>query len=114
VDLEATLLGIESALAAGGADAYRQHLADEALVVVPGTVLDREATIEAIASSPGWDVATMDDARSLRLDDDTAVLTYRFDGRRGDQAYVALLSSVYVQREGRWRMAFHQQTPLPG
>lgn len=112
MDLEATLLGIESALAAGGADAYRQHLADEALVVVPGIVLDREATIEAIASNPGWDAATMDDATTLRLTDDTAVITYRFDGRRGDEAYVALLSSVYVSREGRWLLAFHQQTPL--
>jgi hypothetical protein len=114
MDLEATLLGIESALAAGGADAYRQHLADEALVVVPGMVLDREATIEAIASSPGWDVATMDDATTLRLSEDTAVITYRFDGRRGEEAYVALLSSVYVSREGRWLLAFHQQTPLAG
>ena len=114
MDLEATLLSIESALAAGGADAYRQHLAGEALVVVPGLVLDREATIEAIAASPGWDAATMDDARTLRLGDDVVAITYRFDGRRGDEAYVALLSSVYVSREGRWLLAFHQQTPLPG
>jgi hypothetical protein len=56
----------------------------------------------------------MDDARTLRLDDDTVAITYRFDGRRGDETHVALLSSVYVSREGRWLLAFHQQTPLPG
>ena len=83
-----------------------------AAVQAAPVVLDREATIEAIASSPGWDAATMDDATTLRLTDDTAVITYRFDGRRGDEAYVALLSSVYLNRDGRWLLAFHQQTPL--
>ena len=45
--------------------------------------------------------------------DDAALLSYRFRGRRGDDfTYTALMGSVYVRRDGAWRMAFHQQTPV--
>jgi hypothetical protein len=82
-------------------------------VVVPGQVLTKEATIEAIGLSPGWDSFSIADARVVRLTPDSAVLTYRFSGRRGgDPAYDALMGSAYVKREGSWKMAFHQQTPL--
>lgn len=49
------LFAIERELAAGAGDTYRRHLAPDAIMVVPGATLDRDATVEAMDASPGWD-----------------------------------------------------------
>jgi hypothetical protein len=105
------LLRIEHELGAGSADAYRRHLAEEALMVLPDGVLDRDACIAAIEASPGWDELEISDARTLALADDAAVLTYSWRSRRGETSYTALMSSVYARRDGAWRLVLHQQTP---
>jgi hypothetical protein len=110
-DLLDELLPLERALAAGGGDAYRARLAADAILVVPGQVLDRDGAIAAMDASPGWDAFAMEDARALALGDDAGVLTYTFTGRRGDLQYRAVLASTY-RREDGWRLVFHQQTPL--
>jgi hypothetical protein len=53
----------------------------------------------------------IDDARVLHPTADTAVLTYRWRSRRGEGTYAAVMSSVYVRRDGAWRLVLHQQTP---
>ena len=106
------LLPLEEALAGGDGDTYRERLAEEAVVIVPGAVLDRESTIAAMDESAGWDSFSIEDARALALGDGAGLLTYTFNGQRGNQTYRAVLSSVYVRRDGDWKMALHQQTPL--
>ncbi|MBI5104295.1 MAG: nuclear transport factor 2 family protein [Solirubrobacterales bacterium] len=109
------LLQIEEELGRGGdGDAYRRHLAEDAVVVVPGAVLDREACAAAIDASAPWDEHEIADARTRMLGDDAAVLTYRWRSRRGEQAYAATMSSAYARRDGAWRLVLHQQTPEPG
>lgn len=110
-DLIDELLPLERALAAGGGDAYRARLSADAILVVPGQVLDRDAAIAAMDASDGWDAFGMDEPRALALGDHGAVLTYTFTGRRGDLKYRAVLASTY-RREDEWRLVFHQQTPL--
>jgi hypothetical protein len=105
------LLRIEEELAPGGSEAYRRHLADDAVVVVPGAVLTREECIAAIAAAPEWDEHAIADARTVRLGSDSAVLTYRWESRRGADRYAAVMSSVYARRDGAWRLVLHQQTP---
>jgi hypothetical protein len=108
------LLRIEHELARGDGTTYEQHLAEGALVVIPGDVLDREATVEAMDASPGWDEVSIGEELVRELGPDTALLTYRFRGRRGRVHYAATLSSAYVRDgEGSWKLAFHQQTPHP-
>jgi hypothetical protein len=110
-DLHEELLSIEHQLAAATADTYRRHMADEAVVILPGRVLDREGCIAALADSPGWDAFEITRARTLRLGPDGAVLTYHWHGRRADDVYQAMMSSVYGRRDGAWRLVLHQQTP---
>jgi hypothetical protein len=108
-----TLLAIESELAAGDGAAYRRHLRDDAVVIVPGEVLDRDSTTAAMDASPGWDEFALEDETVVPLGEDSALLSYRFSGRRGDLDYAAILSSAYVMTdEGEWKLAFHQQTPI--
>jgi hypothetical protein len=109
------LLRIEHELARGDGATYEQHLAEEALVVIPGSILDRAAAVEAMDASPGWDEVSIGEGAVRGFGPDAALLTYRFRGRRGLDHYVATLSSAYLRDgEGCWKLVFHQQTPHPG
>jgi hypothetical protein len=108
------LLRIEHELARGDGATYERHLAEGAIVVVPGECLDRAATVEAMDASEGWDEVSIAEETVRELGPDVALLTYLFRGRRGQDHYAATLSSAYVRDgEGRWKLAFHQQTPHP-
>lgn len=109
------LLGIENALADGGADQYRMHLAEDAVVIIPSEALSKDDTVAAREQGPGWDEFSMNEPRLLEIGDDGAVLTYRFTGRRGEeQSYEALMTSAYSRNEGSWKLVLHQQTPVEG
>lgn len=112
-DWEQRLFAIERELAGGDGETYGRHLREDAVVIVPGESLDREGTIAAIDRAGGWDAFEITDQRAVQLGEDAALLTYRFGGARGDFHYAATLSSAYVRgRDGEWKLAFHQQTPL--
>src|SRR3954453_22219504 len=98
MSLKDHLLGIERELSGGSGDAYRRHLTDDALVIVPpGQTLGRETTVAAMDESPGWDEVSLDDAQLLTLDDGAALITYTFTGRRGEDRYSAVMTSTYAQ-----------------
>jgi hypothetical protein len=116
MDLRETLLDLDRQLALGDGAAYRRLLRDDAIIIVPGQVLGRDATVRAMDASPGWDEVTLEDPRLVRLGgDDAAAITYRFRGRRGtDLIYEAYMTSTWTRTSAGWRMAIHQQTPLGG
>ena len=107
------LMVIEEQLADGSGDAYRRHLTGDALVVVPGAVLGRDACAAAMDATPGWDEREITDVRTTSVSADSAMLTYRWRSRRGGQVYAAVMSSVYARRHGAWKLVLHQQTPEP-
>jgi hypothetical protein len=96
-----------------GAGFYERHLAEDAAMIFPFGVMDRSATIEAIAGAPPWQSYAIQDARVITLDENSAVVVYRATAQRaGQPEYRALMSSTYVRRNGDWKLALHQQTPL--
>ena len=97
----------------GGADVYRQHMADDAALVFPGMVLTKAQAIDSIANGARWTSVSFTEQRLVTLTPDAVVLIYRGSGRREPQAapYSAMVSSVYVRRDGEWRLALHQQSP---
>jgi len=107
------LLQIEEELAAGPGEPYRRHLADDAVVIVPGAVLDREGCAAAMDAGEPWDERSITDAVAIEAGADGAVLTYRLRSRRGDSEYRAVMTSVYARRDGAWKLVLHQQTPEP-
>ncbi len=103
------------ALSADGAAGpfYDDLLDDEVLFLLPGGMVmdDRSAVVEAMSGAP-WASFELDDVRVVPLGDDAAVVGYGALARReGADPYSALMSSTYVRRAGRWRLAVHQQTP---
>ena len=107
------LLEIESELAAGDGAVYRRRLRGDAIVIVPGHVLDREGAAAAIDASPGWEHFSIEDERLLPLGPDAAAIAYRFHGRRGDVEYRAEMASTYIREDdSSWQLVVHQQTPV--
>jgi hypothetical protein len=106
------LLEIEHTLAVGGGDEYREHLADDAVVIIPAQALDKRETVAAMDRSPGWDEVEISDPEVREIGDQGAVLTYRFRGQRGEDAYGALMTSAYSKNGSGWKLVLHQQTPL--
>ncbi|WP_278236180.1 nuclear transport factor 2 family protein [Isoptericola sp. AK164] len=104
------LMVIERRLARGTGGDYAEVLHPDAVVVVPGAVLDKSACVAAMDFSPGWDEVDLGDVQLVRSAD-TATVVYRFTGRRGGDTYAATLASTYVSTDDGWRLLVHQQTP---
>jgi hypothetical protein len=119
--LDNPLMEIERKLWSNDAVFYQDTLIEEALLVFPETgVITRDVAVEAIvaenAAGRRWAEVQFDDVHRVQLAEDVTLLTYRVAARWAHEASKrsALASSVYVKRNGRWKLAFHQQTPLDG
>ena len=88
-------------------------LADDALVIVPGMVIERATFLQALAHEQPWASRQIEEPRTVRLADDSAALVYPVTARRGGQPeFHGLLTSIYAKRVGRWQLVLHQQTPI--
>jgi uncharacterized protein (TIGR02246 family) len=106
--------GWEALSGAGGAAFYGDVMADDGLMVFPGLVLDKAATIVAIAGAPPWSNFELGDVREIAPTPDSAIVIYRATAQRaGEAEYRANMASVYARCDGRWRLLLHQQTPIP-
>ena len=119
MSLEGQLLDVEKRLWRNDAQLYHDNLLEEALLVFPETgVIARDVAVDAIlaenADSRKWAEVGFEEVRGVRLTEDVALLTYRVTARwaQEDSEYLAVASSVYVKREGAWKLALHQQSPL--
>ena len=97
-----------------GAAFYEEIMADDGLMVFPGTILNKAASIEAIKGAAPWARFELVDTRIIRPTPDTALVVYRATAARADAApYRALMTSAYCRRDGHWQLVLHQQTPAP-
>jgi Ribonuclease HI len=76
-----------------------------------GTVWDRDTVIQALtteAAPPAVLDGTFEPLSVAQVAMDAVLLTYRLRSSAGE----SLRSSVWVRRDGRWRLRFHQGTPV--
>ena len=113
------LVNIERNLWTNNAEFYNDNLTDDCLLVFPETgVINRDFAVDAIRKENEegrkWAEVDFDEIRSLRPTDDVGLLTYRVTARwEHEKASIATLaSSVYVKRDGLWKLIFHQQSPV--
>lgn len=92
---------------------YDEVLADDVLIIMPGGMVidDRQQVVDSMGGA-AWSRYELQDERVLELDDDTAVVAYRGTATRGGEDYEALFNSTYVRKDGDWKLALHQQTPV--
>ncbi|MBP2408095.1 nuclear transport factor 2 family protein [Brachybacterium fresconis] len=99
-----------------GDDVYGRLLtADGVMVLAHGMVFDRPTVIASLAEAPPWQRYEIRDARLIEIDAATAILVYTGIASRDEdeQPFRALMSSTYTRRDGQWRLALYQQTPIP-
>jgi hypothetical protein len=116
--LEDRLLTIEKALWVGGGEPYRRHVDDRCMLAfteMAGRYSRDEVAAMVDEGTPRWHDVELDVEGILRPTESVAVLTYRAHAVRGaNEHYHAVVSSGYVQRDGEWKLMFHQQTPIAG
>ena len=93
-------------------DFLERWLANNALMVVPGMIIDRDAFLEAVTSEPPWKTHHIAEPRIVAFTDDCSAVLYRVTAQRdGQPPYVALVTSVYVRKGGDRKLIYHQQAP---
>ena len=113
------LIAIERSLWKNDAFIYEASLTPDAVLVFAetGPITRGQAVIairEENATGRRWADVRFDDLHVSTLTPDVALLHYRATARWVDQPtpIVVLASSVYVSRDGVWKLAFHQQSAV--
>ena len=111
--LEMETAGWEALKAGSGRRHYASVLTHDAVMLLPGVgLLSHDAALDGMDGQP-WSWFQIRNPQVVALVDDAAVLTYRAQARRDFQPeYQALIASTYVRRDGEWKLALHQQTPV--
>jgi hypothetical protein len=116
MSLQKDLLKKEETLWSGGPAEYRRALDGDCLVAFTemAGVQGRDKIADMAGKGDRWRNVDIELEGMLQPTDDVTILTYRVSAIRGsaDEPYNARVSSGYVNRDGDWRMMFHQQTPL--
>jgi uncharacterized protein (TIGR02246 family) len=113
------LVAIEYSLWKNNPDIYGSIYLPDAVLIFPDVGrIGRDAAVEAIRreNSEGrvWAEVHFDELKETRLSPDTVLLTYRATARWNyeEKPSKTLCGTLYVRRDGEWRVAFHQQTVL--
>jgi uncharacterized protein (TIGR02246 family) len=103
--------GWEALSGPDGAAFYDDAMADDGLMVFPGMVMDKATAIATIREVQPWSRFELSKMRTT-ADENAALVTYSAKAQRARQPeYEAVMSSVYVRRDGRWLLLLHQQSP---
>jgi ketosteroid isomerase-like protein len=115
--LEDLLFALEEQFWVKGSDYYESHLADAAMMVFPDPagVQIKDEILSSVAGASRWTDVSLEEHRVMELSSGAALVTYKATARRAGEPkpYRARAASAYVHDGRRWKLAFHQQTPLP-
>jgi hypothetical protein len=100
-----------AAAAAGEAAAYyAKIMTDDAFVVLPDRVLDRDEVLDG--GVPPWSSYELEEPRLSLLDGETVLVSYRVAADRpGAGGYRGQVTSLYAWSDGGWALTFQQHTP---
>jgi len=99
-----------------GSEFFGELMTDDAVMVLAnGTVMTRNDVVEALRQAPAWAGYEIDDVRLVQIGEGSTAVVYVGTGRRNDDEppFVGVMTSVYVRRDGDWKLALYQQTPKP-
>ena len=97
------------AIKAKNSDVFASYLLPDAVEVEPEGVYDRAASVKGVMM---FDASkhTLSDFREIKLDADSALVTYKTTGPERGKTVTMYHSTVWSNRGGQWKAAFHQGT----
>lgn len=108
------ILRLERAFWTADVHFYQLHLSDDALLVFPEPVgvMNKVQTLESILDGPRWRDVEFENVRTVEPIQSTVILTYKARAHRGlgEPEHVTLATSAYTNKDGTWRLTFHQQS----
>jgi hypothetical protein len=110
VDLESQ---VWEALVSGDADAEHELLSEDFLGVYPSGFVTRAEHVDELSDGPITTSYSIEDARLIEISADAVLLCYRADHRPVGRAEPEsmYISSLWVERDGRWWNTFSQDSP---
>src|SRR5919197_3945106 len=85
---------------------YSDYLTEDGTLAGPYGILDRETTIQMVPRSPVMTDYNIKDVRFIQLTEASALLAYQMTQcREGMDPFEANVCTVYVRRDGDWRIA---------
>ena len=105
---------LERRLWTEGVVAYQELMATHCTMVFgPMGIMKRTDVIDSLRRAPRWSSVIMSDKTENIHGEAVAVLAYHARAEQeGGTLYKAFCTSTYVQEDGHWRIAQHQQTPI--
>lgn len=110
VDLES---GVWDSQVSGDADAQRELLSADFVGVYPSGFATRAEHAAQLSDGPITTAYSIADARLITVTADTVMLCYRADHQPVGRARTEsmFISSLWVERDGRWWNTFSQDSP---
>jgi hypothetical protein len=119
MDRFAEIVETERQLWKNDVDLYGASLTPDATLLFPETgPITRETALDAIKveneQGRHWAEVEFEDATIKDISPDVAALIYKVTARwaHENEPIHALASSIYVNRDGHWKLALHQQSAI--
>jgi len=96
------------------AEFYKANLTEDGLnVIEPMGFVDKASAVKMTAKAKPWKKVKMEDVHVQELTDDCMAVSYHGQGEQEgmDGPYRATVSSVYVRRDGGWKLALTSHQP---
>lgn len=113
--LQDELLEIDRGFWTEGEDYFREHVDERCVLIFTQMqgVYPRDDVAASAHDPKRWRDLEISGVFAHQPGDGTAVLGYEAKVTRGDgKPYHAWIGSTYMRREGRWKLAAHQHTPI--
>lgn len=115
MDTEQAVLELEREFWKADPEFHDRHYASDIVTLIDGQVIGRDDGVAMIRGTPALTSLAFRDVHVRHLTERSVAVAYHATSwREGDsEPYIALVGSVYVHRDGRWQLAFHQHAPQP-
>jgi hypothetical protein len=113
--LKDCLFDLEEGFWEGDAEFYRLNADAKCLVAFPGMVqvLENEALAGTVTAEARWKDVSFSNETLYCPTPNVAVIAYEASARKGDgEPQTSSVTSGYVERDGKWKLAWHHHTPL--
>jgi hypothetical protein len=115
--LEDDIFALEEKFWPGDAAFYRAHLDAQCAIAFTemAGVMPKEQIAGMMKEPQRWNDLKIERKGFYQPTKDVAIIIYAVAATRANGTpHLAHVASVYVNRDGEWKMASHQQTPVPG